>query len=647
MLRSRFQFRMAMIGLLTVHVLLGFHSLLQDSPTIDEVVHLPAGLTYWQTGTFKLYSHNPPLIKLLAAFPLLGHNLIPPELYIRPGWTVPNKAVFAHDFAYVNAAQYFELFRAPRALILMLSCLGGVLVYCWSSRLYGQWAGLLSLALWCVCPNILAHSHLVTTDLGATVVGFGATYLFWRYLQIPNWYYSTLAGLVLGLAQLTKFSLLLLYGIWPLLWCLYHFISDSTVKQSLRIKWTITQPLWIGLLSIVVINTGYAFEGVGKPLKSYYFMSRLLTSERSRPTIRPQSLDVGRQIAQFRQNRFKNTLIGDLPVPLPEYYIRGFDEQRFESEGVPAKALVSPEEAASMGADAEKLVGYPVYLNGELRTESWWYYYLATLAYKVPEGTWLLVVMSIVVFAISSQPRIAWANECILWTFPLVLMATMSFATNIALGLRYVLPIAPYIFVLVGKLAPWSARSIRRKIVIIMFIVATTLSSISHHPHYLSYFNNVAGGASRGSEHLIDSNLDWGQDLILLQRWLQKNAPGEGIGVAYFGQINPQIFVLRKQPLQWYLPPALPGTLSSLPAHDVTGPRPGLYAVSASLVRGLPWRVYTNDSWRWYPFPARENAFSYFQELNPVAQIGYSIFIYRVTVSDAERLARLWQSKTK
>ena len=62
---------LAVSVLLSCHALAAVRSLLQENPTVDEVVHMPAGITYWQTGQFKLYHHNPPLVKLLSALPVV------------------------------------------------------------------------------------------------------------------------------------------------------------------------------------------------------------------------------------------------------------------------------------------------------------------------------------------------------------------------------------------------------------------------------------------------------------------------------------------------------------------------------------------------------------------------------------------------
>src|SRR5438105_857564 len=156
-----------------IHLVLASTSLVDENPTIDEVIHLPAGISYWQRGTFRLYHHNPPLVKLIAALPVLGSGVITEPLYARSSWRQepPNKAGFAHEFALLNAEAYFTLFNRARLLMPWFSVVGGLVVFAWSSRLYGGPGGLLSLALWVFCPNILAHTRLVTTDSAATALG--------------------------------------------------------------------------------------------------------------------------------------------------------------------------------------------------------------------------------------------------------------------------------------------------------------------------------------------------------------------------------------------------------------------------------------------------------------------------------------------
>lgn len=650
----------AVAVLLLLHVVLAVRSLVGENPTVDEVVHLPAGVTYWQTGTFRMYHHNPPLVKLIAALPVVASRA--KVDYRETSWTTepPNKAAIAHEFMRLNADRYFELFTRARLLMPVFSVVGGLVVFAWSRRLYGPWGGLLSLSLWVLCPNVLAHTRLVTTDMGATALGVLATYLFWRYLKTPSWRLAALAGVALGLAQLTKFSLIILYGLWPLLALVRLAAAPGLRKAVGRMA---LQGLALVALSVFVIDLGYGFEGVGIPLGNYEFVCQTFTKPVPPGVRRPRSADDLLDGAyRYRINRFRGSWLGVVPVPLPRHYLLGFDDQKLEAEGIPNKFLAKP--GVDLGPLGEELQSYPVYLDGELRQRSWWYYYLMTLVYKVPEGTWALVVASLLVLVFSKRSRAEWFDEFAVLTVPAFVLFVMSVFTNINLGLRYVLPIFPYVFIATGKLAPWAAGLAGRREraaalgFLALALAATAAATASIHPHYLAYFNAASGGPGRGSRHLIDSNLDWGQDLVSLRRWLAANAPGERVGLAYFGQVNPLVFDERGEGFDWYLAPPDPVALKTqtdLPRRYLLDPdgyrlQPGLYAVSVSLLEGLPWRVY-DSYWsgygekRWVPYSVWTDAYSYFRELKPFHDINHSIYLYRVTPEQAARLAHRWDRR--
>jgi hypothetical protein len=647
---------LAVALLLGLHLALAVDSLLQENATVDEVAHLPAGVSYWQKGTFKLYHHNPPLVKLVAALPVIASRPVTAPLYESKAWAEESQAGFGQKFAFLNYRDYLELFDRARLLMPMFSLLGGLVVFAWSSRLYGVGGGLLSLALWCLCPNVLAHGRLVTSDAAAASIGAGATYLFWRYQTNPTRTRVVLAGLALGLAQLTKFSLVLLYGLWPAL-ALIRFALDRRWEGWPR---RLARGLghWAAMvgLSVVVIDVGYAFEGVGTPLGKLEFASRSLTKPVPPGSARPWHPNyLLRGAWQYRVNRFRDTALGSLPSPLPRHYLLGFDEQRVETEGIPAYYLYP-----DVPRDDSNLLGYSVYLDGQLRQGGWWYYYLATLAYKVPEGTWVLVVLSGVVLVVSKRSRAPWSDEIAILSIPVGVLGAMSFLTDICLGLRYILPIFPFVFIATGKVIPWASGLSGRprwaaRALIGGSLLATSAATATIHPDYLAYFNRVSGGPDRGAEHLIDSNLDWGQDLVKLNRWLKEKHPGRKVGLAYFGQINPSLLALRGDGFDWFLPPALPGTLPPMPGVDPrqrVGPaprlEPGLYAVSANIVRGLSWRLYDPLSLKvpemsWPPaWNAQQDAFAYFRELTPVERVGHSIYVYEVAGEDCARLAPLW-----
>lgn len=676
--RRAFWLGLAVVGLLGVHLALAERSLFSENATVDEVAHLPAGITYWDRHTFRLYHHNPPLVKMVAALPVWLAKPVLEPLYQRRAWTQrePAQLNFSQDFAYANADRYFELFDLARMVMPLFSILGGLVVFAWSTRLYGATAGLLSLSLWCFCPNVLAHGRLVTTDLGSTAIGAGATFLFWLYLRTPTWGRAAVAGVALGLAQLSKFSMLLLYFVWPFLWAIRLALVPSPEGWKGRIGRGLGHAALVVALSILTIDVGYLFEGVGRPLGSFEFASSSLTTTppgglRAAPA---SDNPLFRMHWPFAQNRFRGTILENLPSPLPEHYLLGFDEQKLEADGIPIRfqrayellAAGDVEGARRMAASPDRSTGgYLVYLNGEVRGTGWWYYYLATIVYKVPEGTLLILAASIILILVARRSPEAWADEIAIGVVPAVILFAMSFLTDINLGLRYILAVFPYLYIAAGKVVPWieartgRARSVARAVVF-GCLGLTIASTLAIHPHYLAYFNVASGGPDRNPPRLIDSNLDWGQDLVALREWCREKIPGEPIGLAYFGQINPSIFALRGDPLDWFLPPPRPGTLHRMDAGAanplqlarLTGPatdlKPGWYAVSATLVHGLKWRFYDptpHFEEVWAPAWASDpDAYGYFRLFEPAARIGHSIDVYHLTAEDVARAAEVFRT---
>jgi hypothetical protein len=221
----------------------------------------------------------------------------------------------------------------------------------------------------------------------------------------------------------------------------------------------------------------------------------------------------------------------------------------------------------------------------------------------------------------------------------------------------------PYSFIAVGKIVPWmEGLSDLRRVAARMFVTVCFLMTIGAtvqiSPHYLAYFNWSSGGPDCTPAHLIDSNLDWGQDLVALREWCREHLGNQPIGLAYFGQINPTIFTLRGDQFPWFLPPVRPGTVrpmdrdASLPPPRLIGPAPrltpGYYAISATLVHGLPWRLYDpspvyQDAWS-PAWEAQRDAFTYFRQFKPIERIGHSIDVYKLSQNDVDQVNSLLES---
>src|SRR5262245_12463839 len=221
-------------ALLVVHSSLLAWEGWRQSPAVDEVAHLPAGLSHWKLNRFDLYRVNPPFVRMLAAVPLLFCN---PQTDWRNYYEAPysrQEFLIGEDFAAANGTDVFWYFTLARWACLPLSLLGAWICFSWSHELYGTPAGLTALILWCFCPNVLGNSALITPDSGAAALGVASGYLFWRWLRDASWARALLAGLTLGLAVLTKSTWIVLFGLFPAIYFIW-FIADCAAARTLRL----------------------------------------------------------------------------------------------------------------------------------------------------------------------------------------------------------------------------------------------------------------------------------------------------------------------------------------------------------------------------------------------------------------------------
>jgi 4-amino-4-deoxy-L-arabinose transferase-like glycosyltransferase len=595
-MRTKAILRILPAALLLVQAALLMYGAAVHSPCIDEVGHMAAGLSHWQLGKFDLYHVNPPLVRMVAAVPVL---------FARPqtDWTKISYAPGARsefdlgrDFITANGERSFWFFTWARWACIPFSLLGGYVCYRWARELYGEWSGLLALTLWCFEPNILANGQMITPDMGATALGVTAGYVFWKWLKEPHWGFAALAGLALGYAELTKMTWVLLFGLWPVLWLIWRL--PEWQRLSLR-NW-LNQASQLGLilcLGLGLINAGYAFEGSMTRLGDYQFVSKSLgglPDEASGPAA----------------NRFAGTWLGEMPVPVPANYLQGIDVQKrdFESH-------------------------FNSYLCGEWAKHGWWYYYLFALAIKVPLGVWLLALLAAFLALTRHGFAVGWRDELTVLAPAVLVLTFVSAQTGFNHHSRYVLPIFPFFFIWMSK----AARAFEPKERVAMWLVGGAVawavaSSLWVYPHSLSYFNELAGGPANGSVYLLDSNIDWGQDLFYLRDWLKEHPDARPLGLAYFGKPDPRV-----AGIEFTLPPkgvTSPEELEDPYAQKI-GPQPGWYAVSVMMSRGCSYGIPDGrGGGQWFPL----GSFSYFQRFKPIAHSGWSIYIYHITPEECAKV---------
>jgi len=569
------------VFLLIFVFLIAFLSVKNDSLTMDEVAHLPAGYGYLTQKDMRLNPEHPPLIKDLGALPLLFIKNIkfPSEI---PAWKsdINGQWNFGRYFLYNtgNPADKMILWgRMPMILILILL---GFFIFKWAKELFGNKAGLLALFLFSFSPTLLAHGRLVTTDVGAAAGVTVATYYFLKSLKSPVKKNIIIAGIVFGIAQLLKFSAVLLvpfFGIIGLVWWL---------KKSGTFLQTIRTGFLVFLIGFLLIWPVYQFHTWNYPKDrqvsdtEFYlkdtpeFIKKPIIFASDKPILRPYAL-----------------------------YLTGV-------------SMVFQRVAG----------GNTTYFLGEVSNIGWRSYFPIVYLIKEPLAFHILTLIALLYAAwfilrrFSKGGRIETIKNWLRLHFPEFSMLVfvgiywaVSIQGNLNIGIRHLLPVFPFTILLVSGAVSNLLKEpfLKLKCFLLAFLISwQAVSVISVFPHFLAYFNESVGGPESGYKYVVDSNLDWGQDLKGLKNWVEKNGI-DTIYLDYFGGGDPQYYLGTKFSPWW----------GSRNPKEL--PKGSYLAVSASFLQGGQGKKIPG-------LQAPEGYYLWLNEYSPVAKIGYSIFIYKI-----------------
>ena len=219
------------VVLLGIVFFLPFFGAQNFSPATDEIAHLPAGYSYWKTGQTVLNIEHPPLVKLMAAFPLLFMDLKfdpnDPDLIgpIRNEWSFGSNFLFSNDVD--------RLLLWGRLPVMLMSVLLGLYIYKWASELFNYQAGIWSLFLYAFMPVMITNAQFVTTDLPIASFSFIAFYYLWKFVTTGLKKYLACSGLFLGLALSSKFSAVVFL---PLIAVFIFIYAWRSCQNSLALK---------------------------------------------------------------------------------------------------------------------------------------------------------------------------------------------------------------------------------------------------------------------------------------------------------------------------------------------------------------------------------------------------------------------------
>ena len=367
-----------------------------------------------------------------------------------------------------------ELFYA-RLIMQAILILFALSVFLTARRIYKLNSGLFALLLFIFNTEILAHGRLIGPDLSLAFFIFLTLISFYFFLKKEKFIDLFKTGVFLGLSLLAKYNALLLIPLF-LIVLIYYLLF---IKRKLDLK-LILKFAFILFLAIVIVNIGYVFNGSFKLPEKF---------------ISP-NFNI---IAQSRLGRV-------LLSVFPKNYLIGADYQYYISK-----------------------TGWIGFLMGETKWGGWWYFYIAAFLIK----TQIPLLILILLFLFLGKKK--FFEKYILFSI-FFFFFYHSFFNIINNGFRYLLMTFPLLILLVSNLINYKPKKLKRfyKIALLGLGCWYIIELILIYPHYLAYFNQFIGGPKNGYKYMADSNLDFGQDRELAQK--------------YFNQ-HPEIIVNPEEPV--------------------------------------------------------------------------------------------------
>lgn len=449
-----------------------------ESITWDEDDHLYAGYMSWKTGDFGLNPEHPPMVKMLAALPILNMPLRMPALQNRE---FKHEAFLGgKEFLFKNDADTM-LFRA-RMAAASLTLLLGLLIFLAGREMFGTAAGFVALLLLAFDPNQLAHGAFVTTDTGLACFLFAAVYGFYRFVKRPTLWRLVVVGLAAGLTLSAKHTGILVFPILLLLavceWLLERKVEPTGIERPrLNIAQYLGSLAVIAGLSLAILWAFYGFRYAARPAGLQ---------------LNPTSAEYIARLSRPHEAKLLATV--NRYHLLPESYVYGLADVRMMDDF------------------------YSSFLLGKVYPHGVWFYFPVAIAIKSTLA--FLFLLGITIWAIAARRLTGW-REILFLTVPPAVYLAVAMSSHMNIGVRHVLPIYAFLGVLIGGATATLVHSQRRWIYVfgalILFQIVTSLRAF---PTYISYVNEAWGGQKNAWWLLSDSNADWAQQLKAARHYL-------------------------------------------------------------------------------------------------------------------------------
>ena len=679
-------------------------SLRDKSLTYDEIAHAAAGYSYWHFGDYRLQPENGQLPQRVAGLSLaLSGRIFPAPDPV--AWRDAEVWLMGNDWFYGPGGDAAELSARGRLYCGGFAVALGALVWAWARRLFGPLGGMLSLLLFVLNPTVLANGALMTSDMAAALFFVAAAWTMWELLNRLTLGRLLASALPVGALFLSKSSAVLIVPVALLLIVVRLADGRPLLVEFFRGRRELSSRPGQALVlaGAVVVHAavaaaliwacyGFRYSAFAAPgaADSRFLVPWEYLLGKPEPLPALQSLKLSED-QKFRVERIfkrfeltermwsnkaldamevirRETLLPEqvrqldalLAEPSPTWWMRGVELIR-------QHRLLPEAWSYGLAHAFHRAQWRSAFLNGDFRMDGWWWFFPYTFLLKTPLA--LFGVMALAVATVwrrrgaklagSRTLRASLYATLPLWVLPAVYW-TAALTSHLNIGHRHLLPVYPPLFVLCGAAAGWikgwrahrtakgrapsDGKTKRAGVALIGLLLVLAVEAAFFFPNYLAYFNGIVR-PREAYRHLVDSSLDWGQDLPAVRRYIERHPPvGGPYYFSYFGSANPDYYGiaarglfsvnglhLRRSPVLQYLmmsPEEATANLPTLPQrqpdYDVLGAEQvrkavfatllkkpefmrlgsGTYLISASLLQP----VYYSLAGPWGPWNARHEA---------------------------------------
>lgn len=545
---------------------LWFHAT-RTSATVDEVQHIFAGYRHWQCGDFAVNPEHPPLLKLLAASPLLFGDFQDSASWECGSRPTSKAEASVAGFSFIARNSPERVVTRTRLAAAAFSLLLATFVFLAAREMFGRREAFVALALLVFEPNIIAHGSLVTTDAAVSAGFFIAVYALYRYRKNPSLAGFLALGAAIGLTLSVKHSGILVV---PVLFAL--LISDLLLFRRVENHASFKRRLARACASFA----GAVFVGWILLWACYGFKFYAL------PKIGGETI-----------------LTEVFPPQTPEG----------KPPSLPRRTLktvtnVFPEAYTVGLADVISSSDRPMFLLGEIYPSGKWFYFPAAFLIKTSLALLVLLASRLLFFKFSRCRT----REMLFLLLPPLAFFGVALSSKMNIGVRHILPV--YAFFIVVAAASACAVSRRRKFAswaLIALLAVHAAAAYRTAPNYLAFSNILWGGTNNTHRLLADSNVEWGQNLNLVNEYLR----AEKIDDCWFASYGGGELARRGVPCR-----LMPGGYAWNATDELIEPIPDVVEGTVLLsVAVLP--------------PFGENRYSAITASEPAALIGGSVFVYR------------------